>query len=294
MKPRSNNRLPRTRSSGFSLIELIGVLAIMAILATAITPPAVRQLVRAKGAREDAALQTLGDGLKTYVRTRQQIPGANSWASSLATVLDQPAVAVERVDPARDTNKRVYLIHPSFAPSSGADPLYQQGAFGSATSPVEARILIVSTTQPALALPVKSGHAASTVAFDAIWNWHHDPSSDAPPAGWPKAWEGNGNFLHVARVNLAGLFHPTTFNNLQHPGATPFVKLSDGATVALAFTNAVERHLLEGTVIRLFKHDTPYNGAPLNPDDLDLHLVVLGAGNLLYDNDRWSAPAPAR
>lgn len=283
-------RRPGRERSGFSLIELIGVLAIMAILAAIFTPPLVRQMSAAQGTKEDQTLETLADGLKRYVRIYQAVPGAASWATNLASVLGLNANEVHRVDPKNTANTRVFLIHPSFNPTTGTSPLYSQGNNGSTAAPNEARIIILSTTQPSLTLPVSSGLAASASAFTNIWDWSYNATTKAPPSGWPAAWTGNGEHLHVDRINLGELFFHATFSNTQFATNIPFAKFNSLTTYAFSATNAINRYCLAGTIIQLFKHDTPYTSPPANPDELDVVHVIERDVNFVYQDNRWRVP----
>jgi type II secretory pathway pseudopilin PulG len=281
--------------AAFSLIEVIGVLAVFSILAAVILPNLVRKIAEANGTREEQNLAVLSRGLTDYVRTRQEIPGGLSWVSNVATFTGLNADEVSRVNPTDSNSARVYLVYPEFTPSSGSDPVLTTSSAGF-VAPTNARVLFLSTTKTSLALPVSSGKASNTAAnrdaFDSIWNWNFDPSTKAPPSGWPAVWNQNGEHLHVRRLNLAPFFHHLTVSNTQFPTNVPFAKFNNLATVAFDATNAVDAYYLEGTVVRLYKHDTPYAGPPANPDQLDLTHTVEADVNFIYSGlpVGWSIP----
>src|SRR5438477_1564208 len=58
----------------FSLIELIGVLAVMAILAGALVPALIRQMDKVAGDQESAALKSFGDALQQSIMRNRSIP----------------------------------------------------------------------------------------------------------------------------------------------------------------------------------------------------------------------------
>lgn len=82
MKP-SNTKLD---GPGFALIEMIGVLAIIAILAGAIAPTLFSNLERAEGDREALKLQEIAQGIRDYYldpTTLGQLPAIATWEADL-------------------------------------------------------------------------------------------------------------------------------------------------------------------------------------------------------------------
>jgi len=279
---RQSNRVSKPPAS-FSLIEMIGVLAIIVIVASIITPNLTRRISRANGDKEDDTLAILGDGLSRYVKAYQTVPGPNAWTTNIATMTGLPVKQVAYFN--SDTNNaRVYLIHAAFVPTNAAttDPLWTQTS-GGATSVTNARILIISSQKSNLPLPVSSGKASSTAAFDAIWDWNFDPATKAPPSGWPAAWNGNGEYLHVQRINLAAQFYRVTFSNSQFPSAYPSVQFGSSSNVTLNSTSAIDAYYLQSTYLRLFKDSGSGGG-------LDLSYGVESAMNFLYESNRWRIP----
>ena len=272
------------RQRGFTLIEMIGVLAIIAIVATIITPNLARRMSRANGEKEDQVLSVLADGLVRAVRSGQSIPGANSWVTNISTQTGLPVNEVRYVNPSVTANGRVYLIHPAFAPTNaaGTDPLWAQTSSGAA-SVTNAKVIIISVHKPGLALPVTSGRAASTAVFDAIWDWNFDPATKAPPTGWPAAWTANGEYLHVQRINLLSEFNRVTFSNAHYPSLYPSAQFGSAASTTLNTAAAIDAWYLCGTYLRLYK-DSGAGGA------LDLSHSIVTAMNFLYESNRWRIP----
>jgi type II secretory pathway pseudopilin PulG len=273
----------RPAARAFSLIEVIGVLAIMAIVAAVLAPNLARRLSRLNGEKEDQALAVLAGGLSRASTTRQVIPGAASWVSSVAAMTGLSMDEVRYVNAGTTRGERVYLIHPGFAPSNGAnpDPLWTQTAAG-ASMVTNARLMLISCHKADLPLPLSSGKPASVQQFDALWNWNFNPATRSAPAGWPESWTGNGEYLHVQRINLAPLFHRVTFSNAEYPAASPSIQIG-GVEMSLSSTSAVDAFYIQNTYLRLFK-DAGHGGG------LDLSQTLAGPINFLYESERWRVP----
>ena len=78
----------------FTLIEMIGVLAIIAILAAVIAPNVIKQMQSASQDAEEQTLSHLADGFVNYVLENRIIPqsgeGTGTWATNIATQMDLP------------------------------------------------------------------------------------------------------------------------------------------------------------------------------------------------------------
>lgn len=268
--------------AGFSMIEMIGVIAIMAIAAAVLAPNLARRISRANGEKEDQVLITLADGLVRSVRTLQTVPGANSWVTNIATQIGMSVNDVRYVNPADTASGRVFLIHPSFSPTnaSGSDPLWTQGNSG-ASSVTNAKILLISSHKSSLTLPVSSGRASSAAVFDAIWDWSFNATTKASPSGWTGSWTDNGEYLHVQRVNLSSLFQLATFSNAHHPTNYPYYQVGSSSATSMSSTNVLSAYYLEGSMLRLYFT----NGSTLQMTH------TLGNGvNFVYESSRWRIP----
>lgn len=273
---------PRNGLRGFSMIEMVGVLAIVAIIASIITPNLARRISRGNGEKEDATLSVIADALIRHVKANQTIPGSSSWVTNIATQAGLSVNDVRYVNPSDTGNTRVYLIHPSFSPtnSSGTDPLWTQAAAG-ASSVTNARLLIVSVHKSGLTLPVSSGRASSASAFDAIWDWNYNESTKSPPSGWNATWTGNGEYLHVQRINLSSLFQRATFSNMHHGTNYPYYQIGGAAATSMTSTNVVNAFYVSGTLISLYF---------TNGTTLQLSHTLRDSVNFIYESSRWRVP----
>ena len=64
----------KPRALGFSLLEMIGVLSVMAILAGALAPSIFRMLEEAYQDAEEQSLASIADSLQDYIKRNQEIP----------------------------------------------------------------------------------------------------------------------------------------------------------------------------------------------------------------------------
>lgn len=103
--------------TGFALIEMIGVLAIIAILAGALAPVAFRNIERAEGDREAAALRDIAEGLRQYYlapATLGQLPTTATWAADLAQT--HVAQSANQIRTNRRDVRRVYeVVYPDLS-----------------------------------------------------------------------------------------------------------------------------------------------------------------------------------
>ncbi len=287
--------IPCPETRGFSLIEMIGVLAIISIMMSVVGPNLLRKVLDTINVKEGKNLEALADGLRRHVRTTQSIPGGGTWAASVATATGMNLNDVSFADPSNPiTSRRILMIYPGFTPSTGTDPVFTATS-GGAIAPTNARVMLISCTKRGLALPVAGGKPGNTAAnrtrFDTVWNWTLNPFTKAPPTGWPAAWTGQAEHLHIQRVNLGDEFFRVTISNYNFPTNVPFGKFNLAGTFPFDVTNAVDGFYLRGTTVRLYRHDTPYVSVPANPDELNLTHVLGSDVNFIYEGNppRWRA-----
>ena len=195
---------PRRGREAFSLIEIVGVLAVVTIAMLALTPALLKQIDLAAKGSETAALQTIMSGLHDYVCANRRIPAATTFAQDMAAQLGWLLSAVN--SNARG-NPRCYLVDPALLIGNPAQTLpYVQGING-ALPTVSPRVMLVSSLGAALPASVTSGAATNAATFDQVWS----SADDAPPTGWT----GGGNWadIRIQRLNLDPLFVPVILNN---------------------------------------------------------------------------------
>src|SRR5205809_883824 len=175
----------------FSLIEMIGVLAVIAILAAALAPSFVRQMDKTAGDQESAALKSFGDALQQSIMRNRYIPSATDWASTVATEL---GVDIAAVTNSPRQQPRFFLIDPALqiGVNGGGLPYTQNNtgsvvtnSSGSITNPISPRVLILSSIGRALPGGIVSG-VPTAADFTNIWNSTDGTVPTAAPvfAGW--------------------------------------------------------------------------------------------------------------
>jgi hypothetical protein len=210
----------RRRKGGYSTLGLALVLFGLVIVGVMLAPNLVLKINARKRDHESERLALIREGLVTAMQRAQVVPAAAGWSMATAGALGMDQTEVEQTWPdfASDTNiRRILLIDPGLGANTLPFTQTVAGVSGPATNLLGAssRLMLVSNTKRSLTMPVTNG-IPTLAAFDAIWNWVYHPSTKAPPSGWPASWNGNGDWLHVERINLASLFHRVTLENLQY------------------------------------------------------------------------------
>jgi len=203
--------------SGFTLIEMIGVLAVMAILASVVTPNALRSLDHAAITAEVQTLSHLGEQTKNYLRDQGVAPTPANWTTTIGGYAD-----ISPIDIA--TNKRqiarVFLTDPATVPTQ--------------------RVIILSSMRAGLSLPT-SANINTAVRFQDIWQTADRSVPTAISWGGWAAWNAvanSGDFLVIERVNLTPVYSTDlqnltlTLNNRGAATASYNIVLANGTVQA--------------------------------------------------------------
>ncbi len=247
--------------SAFSLIEMIGVLAVIAILAATVLPNIIRRIDFATWQRETSDLKVMADGLVKTILTDKQILSSNNIPTTIAKYLD---LSLNQVTNTPRRFNRVFLVDPSLTINGGSLP-YSQGSGGSAGQ-TSARIMILSTI---------AGPAVSTITdtFSTIWN--------TPDGGKPATWTGKAEDLCIQRVELGGLFHKLYFLNTDTNSTYyGYYRLETNATMyAQPSGGQVSTYVLHGTALNLY--------AAHDPNNLQMRIIVNRDESFVYQKDQW-------
>src|ERR1051326_203630 len=230
----------------FTLIEMIGVLAIIATLASIMIPSVIRQVDRANATKEESNLRDLATAHKQSILRTKTVPTSANMPSAIATEANLPVIQV--VSNAVGV-VRAFLVDPSLQlprTSGGSGlPYTQTSTLGLSGPPnANARVMIVSSLSRFA--PLQDSDLVSA-NFNNMW----DTPDNIKPTSWGAAWKGTGYDLKIQRVNLAPLFHHLILVNHDNPSSPNYCIDSFNNPAISVDPNGVELWLLDGTVIGL-------------------------------------------
>ncbi len=198
---------------GFTLIELIGVLAILSIMAAIVAPNLIKKMQIDRQEAEEEILNSLADGLTNYIIENRIIPisgyGSSTWSNSIAAQVD---LSQQDVHENFLTCSRRYWFDPSTDLDGLSDnsAAYDQNTTtnisGSSTTsppspPANPRAMIISDITPGCANSISSV-AHNTANFANTWD------QTTPPSGLTE-----GDTLKIKRVYLSALFETVTLRS---------------------------------------------------------------------------------
>ena|SRR5437867_764131 len=249
------------RRAAFTAIELIGVLAVVAILAAALVPNVIRRIDRATWQRVTSDLSTMANGLVQCVKRDKQIPASNAIAQAIAKYSD---LATSQITNTPRGFRRLFLVDPAVSINgSGLSSTYLQGNGGSSSRPANTRVMILSTiAQPAVSVISDS--------FANIWN--------TPPGGKPASWTGKTDDLCIQRVELGGLFHKLELLNID-TNNLGYYGLETNTASFVAPNTSIVAYVLDGTSVNLYE----FGGTTL-----EVRLLLTQDESFVYQNDRWA------
>lgn len=171
---------------GFTLLEMIGVMAVLAILAAALAPNVVQMVDEGYYQAERKSLRTLADGLEQYIASSKQIPAGSAWHTAVADMVALPLSRVEQND--KRYRRQVYF-DPRFLTTTDRTWNGYTQTTGLSSPPNSPRIMLVSNLRGEV-----RANLNSHTAFEAVWQ-------QADGAILQESRE-----VLIQRVNLAPMF----------------------------------------------------------------------------------------
>ena len=227
----------RSTWQGFTLIEMIGVLSILAVLASVAAPSFIKRIDRAALTREVADLATIKDSLLLDVRQTKSIPSAGTWVTAVARKSTLPPVGITTTP--RGLTRSVMLDTSGWL---GTVTLpYVQDTPGVATRPASARMMILST----IARPALPSLSASD--FATIWS----TANGVKPSAL-SSWGGKGEDLCIERVDLSSLFRKLVLLNLDPTWSAPYA-IETNSYVSLSTGSGATGYFLDGTIVTFYR-----------------------------------------
>ena len=226
---------------GFTLLEVIGVVALLAILASLLTPAMIQSMDQAAKVRDASEVKTMADALQSAIRRHAQIPASVDLPGFISAEM---GVAASQVMTNSRNVQRSFLFDPQLNIAGGL-PYDQSKNPGGILNPISSanhlRLMILSS----LSVPIPAG-----IDFDTAWA---TPDSTRPPdAAWNN-WGGEGTDLTIQRLDFTPLFHRLILN--PSAGTTPsFAIENDGVASVppITITTIHDSWYLDKTVLRLF------------------------------------------
>ena len=216
----------------FSLIELIGVLAVITVLASLLLPVVVRHVDIAAVNGEAASLNNISNALVLQILRSNSIPSEAAWFQTVGNWLSYSSGGV--LTNAR-RNLRVCLYDPSGWLTNFVTTSYVQGPTGISISPANARVLFVSSLGKALPSTLTNGTATD---FNNLWNsTARTVPTSGPWSGWTTT--GKPDDVLVQTLNLQPLFYQLVLSSRD--------------------TNTAASFLINGVRARVVTNGTPFN-----------------------------------
>lgn len=252
----------RTMSRGYTLIELVGVLAIIAILAAVVTENILERMKRQIRETEASNLATFADAIRKSIARTKSVPGAGGLPARIATELSLPSSKVTTT-PYKYT--RYFLMHPEFRVGTNQTSTipYTQTVRGSTVEPSNCKAVIISSVGPIDEDLIPAEITGTT--FTNLW----DASEE---------WDALAQDVKLQRIELRDLFHRVILNNLDGYRAAPYSVESTNTLTTIPIGGRLETWFIESTALNLHMH----GGA------LQMRDVIREDVSYVFENGRWA------
>jgi prepilin-type N-terminal cleavage/methylation domain-containing protein len=260
---RGGRRLP----GGFTLVEIVGVLAVLAILSAIAAENILTRMKEAARQAEANSLATLADTFQESAIRTKYVPSTADITTILAAHL---AVPVARVQQTQGGNARWFWVDPNCqVGAAGATLPYTQTAAGSG-QPSRVRLAIMSSV--GAPLPART-NGPTAAEFDTLWS----TAPNGVPSWLGTNWSGMADDLKIQRIDAGTLFCRLVLENVDFINGAPY---SVDATNTLTTVPAGSRRefwLLTGSVLNFHYTDS----------SLQAREYVMEDVGYTFENGRW-------
>jgi len=234
----------RHKANSFTLVEMIGAMAILAILASVLAPSVVRQIQTATAVGEDTKMDDIAQALTNGIRATGIIPNPNlnptntnvdgfGWAylaSNYTRLSGSNLISVfpglinitvsSGVTNTNETYRRLYLSTNLVGTASNGGFANTMTNWGAVMFPTNAKMYLVSASRPEFTLALATNGAGAQTTDNSYAN-----STVSSLDGWVKQFSNGvvsapanivgvsrtnqGEFLHVRTIDIAGIFNET-------------------------------------------------------------------------------------
>lgn len=263
MKTIHPHRTESPPPAGFTLVEVIGALALMAVVVGVVSYSSLAKLSQSHRDKESSELGTFARAFERAVIRTRTIPQSTQWVALVAGELALSPAQVRQNFAGHD---RVLLLDPELR--LGTTPTnilpYLQTASGS-VHPTNLRAVIVSSLGGPL--PTLTG-----ADFTNLWN----APNRTVPAGLAANWAGQADDFKVERIDFGRLFRHVILNNLDSAEAAPY-GLDGTNVIVIAPRQRVEGWFFETSAVNL------YYGSGM----LQARESIARDTSYVYENGRW-------
>lgn len=233
----------------FSLIEFVGVLSVIAIMAATLVPAVFRSLDRAAWTKEANDMSAISNALSLQVLRNYAIPNEANWMATVANWSARPASQISTNN--RGFARLFFYDQGGWQSAINGNLPFTQGQGGTAPGiPSSARIAIVSTV--AKALPYTNG-ALSTANFNSIWS---AAQGTIPSYFTSLGWGGRGDDLVIQRIPVDPLFHHLILTKRDTSGTAAYSINSTAVSSAVPNgPGGINSYYLDGTSVGLASAD---------------------------------------
>jgi len=264
--PARRARFPRG-VAGLTLIELIGVMAIIALVAGAVIVSIIRRVDHAAWTREKADLQAMADSYLQCILRNKTITNV---AGMPAAIAKEMSLANNAITTTPRGWARAFLVDRNLRINGAVLP-YSQTTAGSSVRPVSPRAIIVSSMSGNL--PISTSDNVNDADFQAIWD---TPERAKPPTPSWSTWP-NGEDVVIKKLNFEPLFHQLIL--IDHDNAAdPRYSIESGITNTVPVGGlGWNSHYLDGSALSLHGAD----------EVVQVRHILTGSISFVFENGGW-------